>query len=532
MILKSDPRAVEKTLLIILSAVAVALNFWWQGQDGFNLWDEGYLWYGAQQVIQGAVPIRDFMAYDPGRYYWAAAYFWLDGNTGIIDLRVAVALFQIIGLYAGLWTLSRSLKNAPAKKAAYLCLAAVVLMTWMYPRHKIFDMSISLIIVASLTYLIQAPSKIRYFWLGIVVGMAAVFGRNHGVYGAFASLLAMGWLSISETKQSGVLKGGMTWVTGVLIGYLPVLAMCIFIPGYLGAFVDTIVFMLDQGNTNLPLPVPWPWTVGFGTAGLVIEARWFFIGLCFLLLIAFNATTAAWAIRARLKCRFVSPALAAAVCAGIPYAHFAFARADLGHLAQGIYPTLIGMLVTTASWSSWRWKLGFSLVVCMLSVFILAAWQPGVLARTQPGWRSMQVSDSTLTMDPSTAEAVDLLRDLTRLYAVGRPVLVLPFWPGAYPLLDRQAPLWEIYALSPRSERFQREEIERIKKANPGFALVMNVAMDGREELRFSNSHRLVDEYIKANFDAVADTPNPAYQIYSARSQGKRSAELPVIPSQ
>jgi len=122
-------------------------------------------------------------------------------------------------------------------------------------------------------------------------------------------------------------------------------------------------------------------------------------------------------------------------------------------------------------------------------------------------------------MDAGTAEAVNLLRDLTEKYApAGRPVLVLPFWPGAYPLLDRHAPLWEIYALSPRSEEFQLAEIERIKKADPGFALVFNMAMDGREELRFANSHRLIDDYIRSHFDLIQTAANPALQIYKAQS--------------
>lgn len=72
--------------------------------------------------------------------------------------------------------------------------------------------------------------------------------------------------------------------------------------------------------------------------------------------------------------------------------------------------------------------------------------------------------------------------------------------------------------MSPRSEEFQRNEIEEIKKANPGFALVFDMAMDGREELRYSNSHRLIDEYIRANFERIQDSPNAAYLIYKAKA--------------
>ncbi|RML17303.1 putative Membrane protein, partial [Pseudomonas savastanoi pv. retacarpa] len=339
-------RTLNSFMLLLISATFVVGNFLWQGHDGFNLWDEGYLWYGAQQIIKGEVPVRDFMAYDPGRYYWSAGFFALMGDTGIVALRAAVAVFQLLGVYAGLWTISIALRSNTTRRLAYLCIAAITLMAWMYPRHKIIDMSLSMIIVASLTYLLLSPYTKRYFFLGAIVGLAAVFGRNHGVYAAVASLIAMGWLAIKSPTPENRLTGAAAWAAGVVVGYLPVLAMCLFIPGYFTAFIDTIVFMLEQGNTNLPLPIPWPWTVGFGTAGVVIETRWFLIGLCFMGLIVFGSGALAWVFKERIKGRAVPPGLVAVACATLPYAHYAFARADVGHLAQGIYPLLLGIFIT------------------------------------------------------------------------------------------------------------------------------------------------------------------------------------------
>jgi hypothetical protein len=45
-----------------------------------------------------------------------------------------------------------------------------------------------------------------------------------------------------------------------------------------------------------------------------------------------------------------------------------------------------------------------------------------------------------------------------------------------------------IFALFPRSEAIQLEEIEQIKKANPGFVLVWDDVLDGNEDLRFRNT--------------------------------------------
>jgi hypothetical protein len=499
--------------MIALAIIAVAILFAWQGNKGFNLWDEGFLWYGAQRVMLGEVPIRDFMSYDPGRYYWSAGFMALWGDSGIMALRAAVAIFQAMGLSIGLLLIART---ASKQRLLYLVLSAVTLMVWMQPRHKLIDISLAIFMMGALTYLVEKPIDRRYFLAGLCVGLIAVFGRNHGVYGAVGSLGVIGWLGFKRSEKTGPLRGLALWAAGVVSGYGPVWLMLLLVPGFAGAFWESIRFLFEVKATNLPLPVPWPWHVDFTSLPIGDAIRAVLIGLFFMGTLVIGVLAVGWVISQKLRNRPVAPALVAASFLMLPYAHYAYSRADIGHLAQGIFPMLVGSLVFLSTKGA-RVKWPLALLLCAASVWVMAVFQPGWECR-EHRCVDVEISRNTLQIDPGTARDVGLLRSLAGEYAPhGRSFIAAPFWPGAYALLDRKSPMWEIYALFPRSDAFEREEIKRIKAAKPGFALIFDMPLDGNDALRFQNTHPLIHQYILDNFAPVSGSPNPAYQIYRAK---------------
>jgi hypothetical protein len=509
----------KKNKLLPLQILALAIFvvftlFMWEGNNGFNLQDEGYLWYGAQRVMLGEVPIRDFASYDPGRYYWSATLMSLWGDNGIMALRGTVAIFQAMGLLVGLLLIARTVKK---QNFFYILLSAITFVVWMFPRHKLFDISLSILLIGVLAFLIQNPTGRRYFFAGLCVGLAAIFGRNHGIYGIAGSLGVMGWLSIKRVEGPGLTKGFALWAAGVTAGFMPILFMALIVPGFAIAFWESIRSLLEAKATNIALPIPWPWRVNFASVPLGEAIRGVLVGLFFIATVVFGVLSIIWVVWQKLQNKQISPALVAASFLALPYAHYAYSRADVGHLAHGIFPLLVGCLVLLSTQpAKIKWPL--ALMLCGASLWVMHVFHPGWQCYAGKQCVNIEISGSNLVVDPGTASDVGLLRKLANQYAPnGQSFIATPFWPGAYPLLERKSTTWEIYALFPRSQAFEQAEIERIKTARPGFALVIDLPLDGRDKLRFRNTHPLIHQYLVDYFERLPDTPNPAYQIYRAK---------------
>jgi hypothetical protein len=203
----------------------------------------------------------------------------------------------------------------------------------------------------------------------------------------------------------------------------------------------------------------------------------------------------------------------------LPYAHFAFSRADVGHLAQGIFPFLIGVFILLKELPNRSRWLAACAIACASLVVVLPL-HPGWDCRVTQPCVTADVAGSALTVDAGMERLLTMLKSTAAEDAPnGRNFVVTPLWPGAYAILKRKSPMWEIYALFPQGEAFQRREIERIKAARPGFVLILDAALDGRDDLRFRNTHPLIEQFVRDNFNPVTtgNWPPPAFQFYRSR---------------
>jgi hypothetical protein len=492
------------------------------GRLGFSLWDEGYLWYGVQRVLQGEVPIRDFMSYDPGRYYWAAGVLRLFHVDGIVAVRAATMAFVAIGIVAGIVLVWHQSSGRFIVRSGKCVLAIVLLVLWAVPWWKGYDAALSIILIASLAWMLTCPSPVRFFVHGIVTGVVAMMGRNHGVYGVVACLVVVPLLLLATSRP--VWRQCLpAWAAGIVLGFAPILLGLMVDHRFAAMFWDSMRFMLfEYRGTNLPLPVPWPWTIhGGGVPTLSLVRQWL-IGSLFVLLPLFCIAGLAVVLNElRREHSIIHTGFAACVATAIPYLNVAFSRADVSHLAQAICPLLIGLLlfpVCSFARSTHRWiALPLMVIVSMLVALPLHPWYQ---SKVQSGWRVVDVRGDRLRMNDAEAARVDAVEALAHRYMPpGATLLASPVWPGAYALLGVAAPLWEVYPLFPRGDDFQNQEIARLQRIRPALVLINDIGVDGRDDLRYVHTHARIWNYVNTSYRQIpAPTDLPKLLVYIPKS--------------
>lgn len=483
--------------IVLLSMILVSVSLLLQGDIGLNLSDEGYLWYGQIETALGRVPIRDFQSYDPGRYYWAAFWSLLFGD-GIMALRVSTAIFQAIGLTLGLLAARRAVKSYPM-----LIFTGIILIVWMYPRHKLFDISLSMASVFFALRLFERPSLMRHFAAGVFVGIAAFIGRNHGLYGllTFSSLTFFIWLKMN---RSAIVNRYVVFTAGILVGSLPLIIMLLAIPGFSESFRNQIVT-----TSFLYLPIPWPWSLDYSHIDLIGAINGFLIGTIFIAMPIFYLYSIIKAFFGDENFLKNKSLLIAASFTGIFYMHHAFSRADFGHLAQTMQPLLLGAVALSASSGFINNKPLTASLACLAALFTFftaAMANPYYLRQSaHADWYvRYDIKGDRLFLPRETASMIESMKNaVAGNIQPGEGLIIAPHITTMYCILGRRSPAWEIYNMFPAKEERQIDTIDRLKRENVRWALLGDVALDGRDELRFQNTHRLIYTYLKEEFEEM-----------------------------
>lgn len=487
------------------------LGFALQWRYGFNWADEGLLWYASQRTALGDVPIRDFFSYDPGRYYWNSVFFHVFDDAGLFTLLLAGAAFGAVGL-AAIWI---ALGRAGLHWTLRVACAILIAIALGFPRHKVYEQSLSLILVAIVFFVLCDPGRARrWFTFGMVAGLAAFVGRNHGVFFVFAAVVCATYVILSRQPEQRSALVSLAWpfASGVIVGYLPMLVLLLFAPGFWGAFVSSV---LSTANWQLPLPIPFVWKLDFGRALSIEFVQQIAIGIACILIpviYLYGLVVSLWNMTRSRRREPILVLIAASSTAGVAYLHQAFDRADFGHIAQATLPVFPAVFALGYyHWSVLEHKVRSGFIVGVSCAVLLASWLPSEpvirysrMQSDQPG-RVIEISigGREFLVEKNQADLLMAVERAMDVCDVGpNEFLAAPHFPGVYAYLNAKAPFWEMYYLYPRSKKFQEAHLEAI--ANTRLMLLAPEAtVDGLERLKLKNTYPLLMKHINRHYQLL-----------------------------
>ena len=245
--LPSEARAKWRwTSAALLSGVSLAILWILRDRFAFNYYDEGVIAYGAQRLLQGDVPYRDFwVLYPPGQFLAIAALFKLFGSSLIVERAWDIALRAAIASLGYLITA----RLAPRR---YALLTWAMSLLWLqairfYGYPLIPALLLTLVSIAFFIGFLQSRAIVRnLFMAGLFIGVLVAFRHDIASYVFLAEGLAIFGVFRVERRATrpgairwrNLLTAGTTLCAGIAVGFLPVLV-------YLLASV-TLADLLEQ----------------------------------------------------------------------------------------------------------------------------------------------------------------------------------------------------------------------------------------------------------------------------------------------
>lgn len=480
---------------------------------GINLADEGYYWYGTQRILHGEIPILDFMAYDPGRYYLSAIAMAIVGSDGIWAARLAAYLVLALLVSLGIYLALLSFHGNRIAQLFYSLVVSLILFVWTYPYFRAFDFLAGVLLILGISIFFRQRTPFGWFFAGLILGVVAVLGRNHGVYGVFGYLIALAIIHLDRASGKPIASSYYFWLAGVTAGYLPVIFLSVFVSGFSQAFFESIKFIIDSGTTNIKLPVPWPWaipwTLDFSKSGvwnwsIVI---YFTRGLLFVALLVFPIAGLGYLARAQYFGRPLftdrpgHSVFLAAVCLGLPYAHYALSRADIEHLAPSMLPMIFGILSMPVLHGA-KPRLSVGLLLLISGFIVMVGHQPALrYILSHKKWETYTIGPDKIQIPSNQAASLRVLDNLVQAeLSKGGSFLALPDLPGLHAIHHSKIPVWEIYSLLKREKPFEEKEIQRLEKIKPSLVILSNHALDKNESFRYSSLHPLIYQWLNTQY--------------------------------
>lgn len=489
-------RALVITLLLLsLPALAVYVR---ELFVSYGIYDEGLALYGAQRVLEGDVPYRDFWTiYGPAQFYALAGLFQLFGSSIAVERvwSAAAVAANIVGV--GLL-----LRGSTHRAIAGALLAAVWLAGSPMPGSPMpVALAFALLSLALLERGRARPSLPAIASAGCLAGIASLFRHDLG-----ATLLVVQgiWLFAVRGREARKLREPAAYLLGWVGTTLPAAALLVSnVP--VGTLLDQLVLFPAQVFPAYRR-LPWP--------ALDIQGLRFY---CAPVLLALGTLRALLIWRSG---RPLDPTWCCALMLGLLCLRQASVRSDVNHMLPSMLLAIVVSCRMLADLASHPQRLGRALK--LTSTLALAALLAGMSPSFASPWRELR--HPTRAEGPSSLpraagirvpaskqryeEVVRFVRDRV---PAGEPIFVgnarhdrLHYNDIIFYFLaerDSATAFHELHPGAATSRRVQEQIVRDLAGVNT--LILANIASEEDNLSSRGSGSRVLDDYIRAHFEQV-----------------------------
>ena len=495
-------------LVIVAVGLAIGLPRY---LNGIDLGDEGALAYGAERVLQGQIPHRDFYCnHPPLSSYTAVAMFKLFG-TSLASLRIlGLCIYLLIPL------LVYSLLRHLTKPLIALVAAIPAAIFGMPLYHFIPFASIHAItaMLAAMLFMMRAVFTGRRWWAfgaGLTTALVFVARQDYGGYLSIGILVYALALKFANRKGQGKFELGRIlrfWVAGIVALMLPLMVYWFVVGAIPSMLEQLIIFPLFRysDTSSIPMPV-------FRTQPLTQNLL---VALFYLQPVVAVLTTL-WLVVRLVRRRFcVSDAsLVFFLVPSILFYYQVLVRSDIFHVAEAMIPLFIvcGWWLSVASAAAGavigklcncdqeNRRVTFSAtVVVVFLVVAIGGWflsytKPILLKTSGQTLREVSLERADIWLSPEYASVLEDMVKKIQMYAKpDRSVLCLPYHPMFYFLSQRYNPTqWDYLWPGDMTTEDYQKFIEQCQTDPPAVVLII-----GREEM--AACEKVVLDYVDSEY--------------------------------
>jgi hypothetical protein len=524
---RRDAYAPHLRAVATLSIMAFALYLALVLRVLWRVGDEGSIVYGAQRVVEGAVPYRDFFeVIGPGAFYWLAAWFKVLGVSWLTS-RLALAATAI----ASAWTLYQLGKERIRGRLAFapaIIYSALTVPVWPAPSHH-FESNLWVLLACLTLGRGEGLGSGGAVMVGLFLGGAATIMPQKGVL-----VLAAAVLVVLMGCAGGVRPGsGRRYVVGMVLTFGAVGAGVLAFFWYNGA-LSALVFAnatwpLSQYHTVnelsygfgarewlipnwtgvLRVVIPGP-LLRIGTAAVGLPL--FFVAS--LPVLALVAATQELTARSRGSVLYW-------LCGGALFLSEVH-RPDIYHLVYGSPLLLIGVVAWLDAMRSGMPRRAIQLVV--MCTLLIAAIVGLTAAAAQTSLETRRGSVRMLRADG----ALEFLQANT---TPGEPVFVYPYYPMYYFLANVRNPTRYSILMYHMNTKPQFQEVLRdLERTQVQYVLWDSVVAGSKLRTWFPNyqepaaGQQSVEQYLEQHYRLV-ETRN-GFRILQRRHSDEEVGQI------